>query len=444
MPRLLLSLTMLLALPAAAEKLVVAPFSLGEGATEKAAAQFRTLVEDELRKEGSLELVARPSTTRTTGKAAQAEASQSLSDAQKAYDELRFEEAVPGFKRAVDLMLADPATADFDAIANAWVKLAAGGFRMGEERDAKAALYELARLRPDMALPAGFPPVFQKELEKAKKRVEKQPRCTLTVEGAAGSTVYIDGRDLGMVPVTEEGLSAGIHYVKVEGGKGNRFGKQVELKPGANKVQATFGAAGQPALLEPKVESKLDEAAAARAIAYAKAAGAELALLGLLTRTSDAQLTLVPALYSVRRQGFVMPARVAFDVDVLTANTEAFRLAADVVRVASGPGAVAALPVVMAAKSSVVVSRADKPLADIEVASPTRKAIVPGEVRTVDGSAVAAGEPVRGQPTAKPGVPGWVWVVITGVVVAGAGVGIGVGISQATRPVTGRVTATLE
>lgn len=416
---------LLMASSAWAEKLVIAPFTAGDGATEKSAAAFSALVSEEARKESSLSLVQRGG----TGKASPArkglapDVQASLDEGSRAYDDLRFDEAVPALKRGVTAMLADPANIDFDVLAASHIKLAAAAFRMGEEREAKATLFELARLAPGATLPLGFPPVFVKEFDKAKKRVEKQAKAKVSIEGPAGATASLDGRDLGMVPIHGEVTTVGVHYVKVDGGKGQLFGQAVDLSGTAVVVKASFGSAAPVAeLLTPPV---LDQEFAARTLAYGRSAGADFVLVGLVVRKSEAQLMCASALYSVKRQGFMVLTPVAFDVDVVTANTEAFKLADELGDKAAASSAFESLPAVLVQVSS-----------EPTIVGPHRKPVLVPR----DSPVSISDAPAPSEPQVKAGVPAWVWIV-AGVAVVGAGVGGYFGVREATKPVTGRVTA---
>ena len=460
-------------------RVVVVPFVPGEGASETASAKFHALLVDELKSRSDvLELVAAPTTkplppppvaaapVASGKKGPSAEALSALESGKKAFDDLRFEDAVPSLRKGIDAMLADPATADYEAVTEASVKLAAAAFRMGEEKDAKTALLDLARLSPGYALPPGFPPVFTREFDKAKKRLEKQPKGTVSIEGPNGSTAFLDGRDLGMVPVLEENVPGGVHYVKIEGTKGERFGQTVNLTGGIIKVKGNFGGGGERAVVVPKsggiadpaIAVMVDDAMAGRLSAYLKAANAEIALIGYVYKTSDTQLTAGTALYSARKSGFTALTPASFDTDVLTANTEAFKLGDEVAKRLMSFGNPVSLPLNLASRTAkagtgTMVARTDSPRTvnpdDLDAAGPRAKKVVlvpkiekPVDVEpelvpkdvTVDASA----------PAAKAGVSGWVWVVV-GVAVAGATTTAVLLIHPATspfKPVTGTVTAT--
>lgn len=479
--RLLILALSLLSLTAAAgdkPRLVVVPFATGEGASEVATGKFTSVLIDELKTRNEvLELASPPALKSATPdkpatggkKGPSTDAVGAMEDGRKAFDELRFDDATVSLKKGIDTFLADPATADFDSVIDGYVKLAAAYFRMGEEKDAKLALAELCRLAPNYELASGFPPVFQHELEKAKKRIDKQPKGALSIDGPPGATAFIDGRDLGMVPISDEVVTVGIHYVKVEGTKTERFGQAVDVK-GPTKVRASFGGASERSVVKasdapvenPRISATVDEGVQQRLAAYVKAANADFALVGFVYKTAETQLTAGTALYSAKKNAFTSLQTTSFDTDVMTANTEAFKLAEDLVKRMNGFAA-STLPINLATKARLaVVAKNDARINpdDVDAAAPTttvrptkkQPVLVPKEkpeptTRTLENPSVVevdskndgGDKPPEVQ---KSGVPVWVWVVTGVAVAAGAGVGGYFGYTAITKPVTGTVTAT--
>lgn len=459
-------------------KVVVVPFASGEGASETATGKFNALFVDELKTRGDvLELVAPPSTKAApvaapaapapgaSGKGPSPEAVAALDAGRKAFDDLRFEDAVASLKKGVEGMLADPGTADYEAVTDAYVKIAAAAFRMGEEKDAKQTLVDLARLAPGYVMPPGFPPVFQREFEKAKKRLEKAPKGTISIEGPSGATAFIDGRDLGMVPVLEENVAGGMHYVKVEGGRSERFGQAVNITGGVVKVKASFGGGGgerqvitaKAGVADPAISANLDSETQNRLAAYVKAAGADYAFVGYVYKTSDTQLTAGTALFNPKKTAFSVLSPVAFDTDVLTANTEAFKLADELTKKLTSFGTVTPLPINLAAQrakagTSTMVAKTDKPTAtqdDLDGTGPrsnggAKVVLVPKNPPPDQNPEVQIDDKAPEVPTQSASVdkPVWPWVVLGVALAAGAGVGLGVGLSEGLKPVTGTVTAT--
>lgn len=456
-------------------RVVVVPFTPGEGASETATRKFEALVIEELKSRTDvLELVAAPKTSAAPAPAAadkpsakrgpNPEAIAALESGKKAFDELRFEDAVSNLRKGIDGMLADPATADYESITDAYVKLAASAFRMGEEKSAKTALLDFARFAPTYELSSGFPPVFQREFEKAKKRLEKQPKGTVSIEGPAGSTAYINGRDLGMVPIQDEVVPGGTHYVKVEGPKGEKFGQTINVT-GPVKVKASFGGAerapvvAQKAQIEnPAVAANLDTATQQRLVNYVKAVNADYALVAYVYKTSDSQLTAGAALFQGKRGLLSGLTPVSFDTDVLTANTEAFKLGDELTTRLTAFGTPSMLPLNLAArpaKAGTSVARNDSPTNtnsdELDTAGPRGKKVVltpkvepkPEPVAVVEEPPADLGE--------KP--PAEVKKSSAGFVVLGIGLGLAAGTAAAFgimaatsvgpfRPVSGTVTAT--
>jgi hypothetical protein len=134
-----------------------------------------------------------------------------------------------------------------------------------------------------------------------------------------------------------------------------------------------------------------------------------------------------------------------------------FKLADEVLKRTAALGATQAPPFGLMTRKTTTVAvvtppketKVDPSGEDLSVAAPERKKpvlqpkdrVLDKPVNVVDPDENPT-EPVpEPPPTVKPSVPTWVWVVAGGVAVAGAGVGAYFGIREATRPVTGTVTA---
>ncbi len=465
------------ALAATPPRLVVVPFGQGDGAPEGAGARFAGLVADELKsRDEEVTLVAAAAAKAAPAPVAKAampsvDPLALLAEGKRALADLKFDEAATSLRRGLDLSLADPANADFAQVLDGYVSLAVAAFRQGEEKAAQAALVAVARFDPAYKLAEGkYPPVFLRELDKAKKRVAKAGKGAISVEGPPGSTVFVDGHDLGMAPALAENLAAGQHYVKVVASSGNLFGQAVEVKGGVHKVKAVFvGAVAMAATAgpsAPRVGPVLDGDAAGRIAQYARAVGADYALVGVVYRSGEHQVTAATALYSVKRQGFAALPAFSLDHELLTAYVEAFKLAEASAKKAAAFGSPVALPLILVAeKPPAVAAGAPRP-ADVEVAAPnaTRVALKPAPEATANGAsagtdgngrvrALARPSTFEGDGPAVPDAPGdkrpevsrgtpvWVWVLIGAGVAAAAG-GAYYGINEAARPVTGTVTDT--
>lgn len=454
-----------------APRVALLPISAGEAVPEKAPQRFRELLLSELKSRDTLEVVDLPrgkaSAAQKPSSEPSAEALETLDQGQQELGELKFDAAYGTLKKGIEAMTARPEAIDFDRLTEAYVSLAVASFRMGDEDAAQKALLSVVRLAPDYKLPDGkYPPIFVREFEKARRRVEKAIRGTLNVDGPPGSTAFVDGKDLGMVPVVQENLAAGTHYVKVEGTRGQLFGQAVEVKTGTAKVKAVFqgGSSGGPQFAA--VGPTLDASAAEEVANAVKALEVDYALVGFLYRSGDHQVTAATALYSAQRKGFTALKLYTFDEELLTANVEAYKLADDINDALEQFPRVASSPINLAANATYRPSASSKSSGDVEVAmvGPKRTALTPtdkprvveddqttdeqgdGSVRRLGGGAIsgdgntALDDRTPPDDTVKSSGPAWwVWALV-GVGVAAAAGGTYYGVTEATRPVTGTVT----
>lgn len=453
-------------------RVVLLPVAQGAGSPDRAQERFRELMQGELKSRDSLSMLDLPK-GRIAAKASKAsdkpsaDAVEALEQGQKELEDLKFDAAVKALKNGIELMTARPEAIDYDTLVEGWMSLAVASFRMGDEDGAQKALLSVVRVAPEYRLPDGkYPPIFVREFEKARRRSEKAVRGSLSVDGPPGSTAFVDGKDLGMVPVLQDNLAAGTHYVKVEGTRGELFGEAVEVKTGTARVKAKFGGAsggggGAIAAIGPV----LDHDAVKSAHDAAQSLGADFAVVAVLYRSGDHQLTAATAVYSVRHKGFAPLDTYAFDDELLTANVEAYKLADDISDLVEQFQRPASLPINLAEKASYVASESKRGREDMEIAlvDPKRRALTqqkpklvpeervereeredPDRIRALDQESVDA-ELADSRKTVddgqvKGGPAWWVWAVV-GVGVAAAAGGTYYGVSQATRPVTGTVTA---
>jgi hypothetical protein len=243
--------------------------------------------------------------------------------------------------------------------------------------------------------------------------------------------------------------------VKLEGSRGERFGQTVEVKGGMLKVKGNFGGGSEKGdkgggVPDPRIVASLDEGTCNRLQAYAKAAGADYAVVAMVYRTGDQQLTAGAALYSARRNGFAAVPDTSFDADALTSNVEAYQLAEAIVKKVQSFGGSASLPLSLVNKPIVKVGTITASR-DSDAQNTTRKPrLTPDDnVRAlghksnlVEGDDNGQGDNRNPPPAVSNGPPKWIWIVVGVAVAAGAGVGGYFAIHEATKPVTGTVSAT--
>ncbi len=484
-------------------RVAVVPFFAHDGAKDVHAQRFSGLLIEELKTREEIAAVplgAGASAVKLDEPAASPaakEAQAAITEGKKQVADLQFEAGATLLKKGIEQALGEVGSADFALLVDAQMSLAVAQFRLGEEKAAQNALSWVARLDPQYALPEGrYPPVFLREFDKAKKRVEKLNKSALTVEGPQGAEVFLNGKELGRVPATAAGLPTGVHYVRLRGKNGERASQSVDLRSQAQRVKLSFGAAVavSPAS-EVKAQSVLDEPSVARYSAAAKAAGADFLVVGVLYRSGEHQLTAAAALFGQKAQAFTRLKSFTFDDELSTANVEAFRLADAATERAVTFGAPALLPLDLIGKDvrrpavaaitgaepdvalvpkvaplkvplkatdpsgeSPVEKVVEQPVEkvatakDVTLEKPKQATLVPSgedgdgyrplgrESVMVDAQGQGPGRSGQGDDEVKKGLPWWVYVA-GGVGAAALLGGTYLGVTQASRPVTGTVTA---
>jgi hypothetical protein len=395
-----------------------------EGVSEKTVQRLEAVLTEALRARSDIEISELVS------------ADSALEKGRRSLADLRFDEAAKWLRRGVQALLADPARLDFGKWSNAQLNLATALFRAGEEREAKDALVELITFVPSFRLPNGFPPIFRREFEKAKKRIQKRPKSQLAVDGSREWTVTVDGRSLGRAPVLVDRIPVGTHLVQVEGSGGDRFGCVVEISPGKlAKVRAAFPGQGLV----------IDENDLARLGRLARAAGADDVLWGIVTRASGSRLAVSLVLYSSEADGVAALESVSVEIDADSARGQLKTLADEVAKRVASFGSPDPLPVTIAARGS---PAQPSPVPSAPGAAPA-PALVPRGASTSSSPAVTGPTPRQTEdagsagPRLGPSPAIWkTWVIVTAGVVAAVGVGIGAYLGyNALRPVTGTVSA---
>ena len=97
-----------------------------------------------------------------------------LADGERRVAERDFAGAVAPLREGIRRTLADHANADFARLVRAHLTLAVAELRLGNDAAARDAMDGAVRLDPLLVLPEGsYPPVVERELERAKMRVSR-------------------------------------------------------------------------------------------------------------------------------------------------------------------------------------------------------------------------------------------------------------------------------
>jgi hypothetical protein len=140
-----------------------------------------------------------------TSTATLAELDRAYAGALATYQSGDFEGAVRTLRAVVDDLekLPDGPEA-FDQWTRAMMRLARSDQTLGRRDEATAVIDRLVRAAPAVKVDATqYPPSFAKQIEEAKAKLKLAPRRKLTIQSSSkGAKVFLDGRDLGVAPVT--------------------------------------------------------------------------------------------------------------------------------------------------------------------------------------------------------------------------------------------------
>lgn len=140
-----------------------------------------------------------------------------FADGRRAYDALNLDEAIARLGQAVNLyQQTGPLLGDAEELLNALVYLGSALTLRGSADEGESTFVELLTIDPAHQLD-GFPPAVMKTFENAAARIERAPTGSVEIYSTPPyGTVYLDGRFVGVTPVTLSDLVAGTHYLRIE------------------------------------------------------------------------------------------------------------------------------------------------------------------------------------------------------------------------------------
>lgn len=263
-----------------------------------------------------------------------------------------------GVFRNADAAVSEPAIVG--EVQDAWVLLAAVQFNTGRDDEGHKSLTAGLTLAPDRELPlAQTSALFSRVVTEDRKALKELKRSSLLIQSLpAGAPITLDGVTLGATPLQVRDVPPGQHFWRAQLSNGEVVANVVEVGVGKEQVVNVASTAKDPEsrLLGALSQNKLDAEALAAAKEHAKELGADLLLLGALSRDGkglalDAFLV-VAATGEVRRL-----ARPQFDPELLSAGMEFFNLAGDMAKKGAlagepqkVPAAVSTMPITLDAK----------------------------------------------------------------------------------------------
>jgi hypothetical protein len=161
-----------------------------------------------------------------------------LEEGRVLYQNAEPDEAIPLLQMAAEeLELGIAATGNTDFLIEAWLTLGLAHTGMGDEEAANAAFREVIILDPTRELdPISYPPDVIEGYARVRTDVLSAGTGQLALNATAdGAEVFVDGRSVGVAPVTVEGLPVGRHRVFVTADGGLRAYEEVLIEAGGTR-----------------------------------------------------------------------------------------------------------------------------------------------------------------------------------------------------------------
>jgi tetratricopeptide (TPR) repeat protein len=278
-----------------------------------------------------------------------------LEEGRVLYERAQPDQAIPLLQRATeDLREGIAATGRTTELIEAYLLLGIAHYAMGEEDAARAAYRQVVILDPGRELdPISYPPPVIALFDGVRKEVLGAGVGTLNLNGSDASvpvSITVDGRPLGVGPLSAERLPAGTHHIFAIAEGGRRSYTAVELKAGETLditvpvAQVALGVPGETSLsrsaqIEPLYRSIGEHADSTLVLLAGEIGGEKVAVQLYSPRTKSfskalvadagddpvaAMVDLIPSLTGyVNEAGDLRPDRVSIDIAPLDLDSNA-------------------------------------------------------------------------------------------------------------------------
>lgn len=337
-------------------KIYVAPFQSVQGsAPDDVAVQTTDLIRSELSNIDALDVLEGPGLGPEESAAAPQAAPTPLKErelkqankqfeaARRLMDKNKFGRAAREFQKAIRMYNdALESITDYQPIFDSLFFQAICQFRSAQEDKAERTLAKLIRVNPEMEISEDdFPPIFVKEFNKVKKRTMTEPRGSLLVESKPeGARVFLNGKEMEQpTPVKLDQVMRGEHYLRVEQTGGLIFVKKVvAYARRTEKVMASFGTETEgPGMAGPIGQivkglkgNRINFEVKDQTKTLSHKIGAEYVLMGGVSQNPRGGYAVHSYLFRSSGSQITALSPLKFDVDMLQASIEVFKLAEEV------------------------------------------------------------------------------------------------------------------
>jgi hypothetical protein len=317
------------------------------------------------------------------------QAEQMILEAKNAMEDSDFEGAAKVLKKAAKLLEENAgAVPDLRLLSEAYLQLGVAYFRDGLEEEGDEMLTKAIHLDPERKLSeSDYPPIFIKVFERSRFNVLRRPRAQIEIKAKAGAQVLFDGRNMGKAPILLREALPGDHWIRVERPGESPLVKKVQARGkttlvvefegggGAKEESSPVGVLGAIAKNQVGPEHVKQLAGAGRR------AGADFVMFGAIF-TTDTAYQIRTAYVRVKDGAVGRLLDVAFDLDMLSAEIEVFKLVEDAKKQTAG-------------ELSRAITEPTFAIAPDLKAAPAKREVLAGKGETKMSTAIAAPAPVK-------------------------------------------------
>ena len=254
-----------------------------------------------------------------------------MRQASAAIEEREFADATASVEKAIRLLETNgERVPDLRKLSDAYLLAGVAYFRDGLEDDADAMLNKAVHYDPERQLKRdAYPPIFIRVFERARFNVLRRPRGRVHVK-AAGGRVFLDGRKMGTTPLTLTDVLPGKHWLRIEQRGRAPFVRKLKVRSRKTQtVEFEGGRGASNGAIRAAIRSNdVDAATVAMLRRAGKKARAGHVLFGGVYPTSTSY-RVRSLLLNVSTGKVGRLADVDFDLDMLTAEIEVYKLATD-------------------------------------------------------------------------------------------------------------------
>jgi len=405
-------------------KILVLPYqTIGKGVTTEILEQTTNLVGSELESSGVPVLEGSDSIKKIGGKSkkesksknaptgdrgASDKAKKLIARGKTDVEDQEFEAAINNLKKAIRLLDDNgDAVDDLSVLSDAYLLIATAYFQEGDEDEADDSLVKAVHYSPDKKLrPNEYPPIFIRSFERARYNVLRRPRARLEIKAERDAQILLDGRRMGRAPLVLTNVLPGTHWVSAQTPGETPHVKKLLVRSkrtitvslgvedGANESVAS--PSQNSGLVAGVASNEINRSHIAQLQTLGRKRGVEFVLFGGIHKTSTAY-NIHSALVNVQSGEVGRITSVAFDLDLLTAQIEVYKLADDIRQQTAGEDPLTKI-------ISAATFRLDPKLN--LTASKSRRAIATGAARASTRTVSAAPKEIRAPvPKAAPPPP---------------------------------------